>query len=217
MTPAAIKRLEAIIAGVAARTASAADSLVDELRTSGMSEASIIERVKAEMQAGKLLNEMRQFAGVRAPGIIADSVFRFARDTLSDRQKDIARFKEIEADIEKRNAEPPSDEQMAAVEAAMDSQGIDVSAWVADQEMSPPPDAILEDSYLWVAVQDNRTCSICEGNHGDVKTLSAWVDIGEPRSGACLGDQSCRCLLVAVDTMTSEQQSALKDMGPIKV
>ncbi len=215
MTPATVERLRIIIRGVSQRTASAVDSLVEELKTSGMSDAGIIARVNAEIETGKILSEMRNFATVRVPGVLADSVFRFARDTLSDKQKLLDRFKKIEATIATQNGEKPTPEQTAAAREIFDAENIDTTSWFEQPEMQPPPDADMEELYMWVAVEDKNTCSVCAGNHGAVDTLKRWAEIGEPRSGACLGDENCRCILVPVDSVTPEQQRSLADAGPI--
>jgi len=218
-TPAAIKRLEVIISGVAHRTVSAVDSLVEELRATGMGDKAINQRVQQELESGPVLAEMRRFATARAPGVMGDMVFRFARDTTAleaRRAKDIAMFKQIAADQKAADATPMTDEQLAAVEKTAREQNIDASAFLADEMPVPPADDDPEALYLWVAVEDRNTCETCAGNHGEVKTMSEWTDIGEPRAGACAGGENCRCVLVPTEAMTAEQRQKIVDAGPIE-
>jgi hypothetical protein len=242
--PAAFQRLAIVIDGVATRTVSAVDDLVRELRASGISDKVIKSRIETEIESGRVFSELRSFATARCPGFVGDMTFRFARDTLADRQRVIESLAEVrgkasgkrggsskesiaartevaglvvermQADI--TSAATPEDAARAEqILATYDESGIDITAFEGEELPEPPADADATDLYMWVAVEDKNTCDICAGNHGEVKTLAEWSNIGEPRSGACAGDQNCRCVLVPAGSLTDGEQTQIKDNGPI--
>jgi hypothetical protein len=225
---AAFDRLRIVIDGIADRVSSAVDSLADEMTAAGASPDAIKTRIEMEMKSGRILSEMRDFAKARVPGFAGDMAFRFARDTLSDKQKQDdfrARLREeketlkvIEDDktrgmsaMEEETLSDRQDQAQAIIEA-MQTLDIDIGAYVGDQFPEPPPDAPLTDGYLWIAVKDKNTCEICEGNHGEIKTLAEWSAIGEPRSGACLGESRCRCVLIPTSAVNPDDSEHLKDV-----
>jgi hypothetical protein len=205
--------MEILIRGVAERTSSAVDSLVEQMRTTGASDATIINRLRAEVEAGPLLAEMRRFATAQVPGFIGDMSFRFARDSLSDLKSKIRA--ELEADRKaqaSRGLDAGPEELLPRIPD--NASEIDTIAW-EESDLNPPPGAPLDTLYQWVTVHDSRVCDVCAENHGEVNTLEEWASIGEPRSGACLGGENCRCVLVPADALTDEQQTTIRDMGPI--
>ena len=219
--PAAIDRLEITIDGVASRTVSAVDDLVHELKTSGMNDAAIRARVMQEVEGGKVLSELRNFATARCPGFFGDMTFRFARDTLAAEQAAadaLTSVRQERIDAMEKMVIGLDGEEKTRQEAILETykaQGIDTTAFEGEELPEPPPDANLEDEYMWVAVEDNRTCDVCSGNHGEINTLGDWSAIGEPRSGACMGDQNCRCILVPTSAMSEGDQKEIRDNGPV--
>jgi hypothetical protein len=221
--PAALERMAVVIQGVADRTVSAVNDLVAELKTTGMNDSGIRQRIIQELDGGTALAEMRRFATARCPGFVGDMTFRFARDTLASKQAAIdalnetreSRQEAMEREVETSDGEEKT--RREAILEAYERQGIDITAFEGEELPEPPADADLTEKYMWVAIVDKNTCEVCEGNHGEVRTLEEWAEIGEPRSGACMGDQNCRCILVPESTMTDGDKQEIKDNGPINV
>lgn len=229
-----MRRMEIVIEGVANRTVSAVDDLVNELKASGVSDQVIKDRIMQEIEGGRALVELRSFATARVPGFVGDMTYRFARDTLAAKQAAIDALREqregrqredspkvleeirgrLEDDV--ATADDPDEKDRAEqILAPFDKSSIDITAFEAEELPELPPDEDLNALHLWVAVKDRNTCDICAGNHGQVKTLGEWSEIGEPRSGACMGDQSCRCVLVPAAALTEKDQKSIRDNGPV--
>jgi hypothetical protein len=142
--------------------------------------------------------------------------FRFARDSLAVKQKDISAYEAaLASQNERTNAAPdtpPGPEEknrLEEIRAAYERQGVMIEGM--DNELpEPPPDADLNEEYLWITVHDNKVCDVCAENHNIIHTLQEWSDIGEPRSGACLGDQNCRCILVPASSVSDEDRKELE-------
>lgn len=219
----ALDRLNITIEGVTERTISRLNDLIRDLQASGASEEAIRQRIKLELVGGPVLAEMRSFATARVPGFIGDMAFRFARDTLATQQH---RIDEALAEVKKERLEAMTKEVKAAdgtektrlqdIQDAYKRQGIDITAY-QNELPEPPPDADLQDDYMWVAIVDSNTCSVCAGNHGAIKSLREWALIGEPRSGACVGEQNCRCILVPDNSLTRTDRQEIRDIGPLNI
>lgn len=184
--------LKIIIKGIAERISSQVNDWVFGMKDSGMSDEVISRRLDEELEFGRIITEMKKFAEVKIPGYVGELTQRFARDTLTAEEKS-KRAKDLLQEM--RDKSMPTEKTMEAI-AEWERRGIDTSSWGEGGMPDPPPDAELEDSFVWVAIMDKATCDVCEGNHGEIKTLAEWSEIGLPRSGACFGRESCRCLLV---------------------
>jgi hypothetical protein len=222
-TPGALDRLWISIRGIASRTVSRVSDLIASMKATGAGDEAIKKRLLDEAEQGTILSEMRNFAASRAPGFVGDMIFRFARDTLADRQSrakdayDKVKQDRIESSQKKiLDSAGVEKTRLQQIQDAYIKQGIDTTAY-QDELPEPPPDADLEDEYMWVAVVDNNTCAVCAGNHGDIKTLGEWSAIGEPRSGACYGEQNCRCILVPETVLSKSEKSDIRSMGPLLI
>jgi len=193
------------------------------MRATGAGDEAIKKRLLDEAEQGTILSEMRNFATSRAPGFVGDMIFRFARDTLSDRQKRVAdAYNKVKQDRIDSNEEKITDAagaektRLQQIQESYIKQGIDTTAY-QNELPEPPPDADLDDEYMWVAVVDNNTCAVCAGNHGAIKSLGEWSAIGEPRSGACYGEQNCRCILVPETVLSKTEKSEIRNLGPLVI
>lgn len=207
---AAVKKMEIVVDGIAYRTVSALNDMVDAMRASGISDDVIRDRVRQELESGPVLAELRRFGAAKVPGFVGDMAFRFARDTQSLE----GTRKQVIADLEEELARQPTDDDRARVREALEAyrkQGIDVSAYSTEEFPEPPPDAPLDERYIWIAVLDKRTCSVCSGFHGEEKTLGEWAEVGEPRSGNCYGEDNCRCMLVPAGQLSKKDREVFRD------
>lgn len=195
-----------VIKGIASRVSSAVNDWVFGMKETGMGDSKVKMRLIEDLEASRITNEMLKFAQVRIPGYVGELTNRFARDTLSDeykrQQQNAQQAEAIIAGLHKKGNENTQD--VEDVVKTWEKQGIDTSAWEEGQLPSVPPSADLNDLYTWIAIEDKNTCEVCDANHGETKTLKEWAEIGEPRSGACAGEQRCRCLLVLADTINPD-------------
>lgn len=213
--PKALNRLEIEIDGIVDTISGKMERFLEWMRVSGMSDEAALRRIKLELEGGQMLSELRSFATAKVPGFVGDLTFRFARDSVAVAQKDLNAYQEALAKLNERNDQPaaakPDPEERTRLQeivSAYERQGVMIEG--ADSELpEPPPDADLNDEYLWITVHDQRVCEVCAENHNVVHTLRDWAEIGEPRSGACLGDQNCRCILVPADAVSDEDRAAL--------
>jgi len=194
------KSMGLLIRGYAERIASTVNDWATGMQDSGASDDVIRRRLKEEIEAGRILGEMRKFATAYVPGYVGEMVNRMGRDTLAQTK----RSEEIIADLKRKESprgRQASEEELAEIREALGAQGIDASVWPEGEPLPDvPPDADMDALFFWVSVQDKNRCEVCAANsEKGALTLSEWVDIGEPRSGACLGESRCRCVLVAAD------------------
>lgn len=221
--PTFLERMTITIQGIASRVVSRVSDLITRMKAAGVSDDVIRTRITSEAVNGSTLSEMRNFATAQVPGFVGDMAFRFARDTLSDKQRKVddalKAVRDRRKDAMEKDAESATGATKTRIEEILNAykkQGIDITAH-KEALPEPPPSAKLSDVYLWVAVIDTNTCSVCAGNHGKVKTLQEWSSIGEPRSGACVGESNCRCVLVPEISLTKSEQKEIRDMGPLVV
>lgn len=187
-----------IIRGFAERVASSVNDWVAGMTDSGASDDTIKRRLKEEIEAGRIIGEMKRFANSYVPGYVGTLAERFGRDTLANKKLAADLLAEVRAGTRSR-------EDAEAVKDALRAEGVDTSA-LGDAEDGQlpdiPPETDLNERFYWVAIHDKNTCDVCEDNSRlGAKTLGEWVDIGEPRSGACRGEQNCRCVLVPADDL----------------
>jgi len=197
----AVERLEIVIQAAAAKARATVGEAVQQMRGTGMKESAIRDRLQADLdEGGQLMADLRNFAAAKVPGWTGDIVSRFANDTLSDFERRQAYRKRTEEE----KAEKSAPERQAALDQQkelIEKAGVDVGNLTLDDKPEPPPDAPLTSEWRWVAVLDANVCGVCEGNHGRVKTLREWAEIGEPRSGTCAGAERCRCILIPEDSL----------------
>ena len=192
------RSLAILIRGFAERTASAVNDWAMGMADGGASRQVIQRRLKEEIEAGRIIGEMKRFASSFVPGYVGTMAERFGRDTLANKKLAADLLAEVRA-----GERTPEDAE--AVKNALRKEGVDTSA-LGDAEDGQlpdiPPDTDLSARFYWVAIHDKNTCDVCDENSTrGALTLSEWVDIGEPRSGACRGEQNCRCILVPAEDL----------------
>lgn len=185
-----------ILQGIASRVASAVNDFVFGLRETGMNEAAIERRLKEEIEAGRIISEMKKFAQVFIPGYSGDIVRRFARDTISER---IRRAKEyVDRGIEGiKLIQTP---EMDRIDAERQKKII-TDAYENGELLDIPHPAEQGQQFVWISIRNRNTCDECRSRHGREETLRAWIDLGLPRSSVCFGGFLCNCELMPIEAL----------------
>lgn len=182
-----------LIQGIASRVASAVNDWVFGMKQTGMNDAAIKTRLAQEIEAGRIITEMKNFAQAFVPGYAGDLVRRFGRDTVAQRIKDMRT-----RDFERIRLEdtPESRRRIEELE-----KKILIDAYNEGELLPVPPESDMGQKYIWISVRGKNTCWPCWNRHGEEKTMEGWINAGVPRSNFCLGGWRCRCELVPMEAL----------------
>jgi hypothetical protein len=149
-----------------------------------------------EMIHEKTIEKMRSFGIAQCPGYNGEMKKRFndSPDQIKARIVDA-----LQRVREERIAEEP-------IINFFENNGLRIAS------IDPSHDADIKKKFVWVSVMDKLTCKKCSSNHGKIKTLEKWSEIGEPRSGACVYEKLCRCVLIPENKISDSDMEIVSQL-----
>lgn len=183
-------------------------SLMDQVPVNDeemMSPNSVISVEKTQtVTTPKLTIELNHSFKAGAPGYTGEMKFRFSDSERSEKTKEI-----LESFREKLKRGPDPLRFLEAIKEYSEL-GIGLSG---PEAFEIPFDANMKETYVWISLMNYSTCENCSKQHGKVKSLNSWSNIGEPRCGNCATEHLCNCILFPAFKVDENIQKNIDALG----
>lgn len=169
-----------IIKGMATRIASTVNDWIRTVTSTGVDPIEVRRKLDEEIEMGRIITEMKNFAIASVPGYTGKLIQRFADDTLRDL-------------INKKRAKGFQYDPAGVY--TQENYGINTDGY--DRELhviKPISKAVMLEMERWITMDDNKVCPNCIPRHNKFDTYRNWLKRGIPPYYRCYG--TCRCKLV---------------------